>query len=32
MLLEIHDNQLYYQVVSRAGETVDSGVIANPRK
>lgn len=32
MLLEIHDDQLYYQVVSRTGETVDSGVIANPRK
>ena len=32
MLLEIDDNQLYYQVVSRTGETVDSGIIANPRK
>lgn len=32
MLLEIDDNQMHYQVVSRTGETVDSGVIANPRK
>lgn len=32
MLLEIDDNQMHYQVVSRTGETVDSGIIANPRK
>ncbi|HKY42611.1 MAG TPA: metallophosphoesterase [Pyrinomonadaceae bacterium] len=32
MLLEIDDNQMHYQVVSRSGETVDSGIIANTRK
>ena len=32
MLLEIDDNQMHYQVVSRTGETVDSGIIANTRK
>ena len=32
MLLEIDDNQMHYQVVSRTGETVDSGIIANHRK
>ncbi len=32
MLLEIDDNQMYYQVVSRTGDTVDSGIIANHRK
>ena len=32
MLLEIDDNQMHYQVVSRTGETVDSGIIANQRK
>ena len=32
MLLEINDNQMHYQVVSRTAETVDSGIIANPRK
>ena len=32
MLLEIDDNQMHYQVVSRTGETVDSGIIANVRK
>ena len=31
MLLEINDNQMHYQVVSRTGETVDSGIIANHR-
>ena len=28
MLLEVAGNQMYFQVVSRTGETVDSGVIA----
>ena len=32
MLLEIDDNQMHYQVVSRTGQTVDSGIIANHRK
>jgi predicted phosphodiesterase len=32
MLLEINDKQLYFQVISRTGETVDAGVISNPRK
>jgi predicted phosphodiesterase len=32
MLLEIDDNQMHYQVVSRKGETVDSGIIAKTRK
>jgi len=31
MLLEIDDKQMHYQVVSRKGETVDSGIIANHR-
>ena len=29
MLLEIFDDQMHFQVVSRAGETVDSGVLMN---
>jgi predicted phosphodiesterase len=32
MLLEINDKQLYFQVISRTGGTVDAGVISNPRK
>ena len=32
MLIEIDDNQMHYQVVSRTGATVDSGIIANTRK
>ena len=32
MLIEINDNQMHFQVVSRTGETVDSGIIANQRK
>jgi 3',5'-cyclic AMP phosphodiesterase CpdA len=32
MLAEFADDQMYFQVISRTGETVDSGVIANPRK
>ena len=28
MLLEVADEQMYFQVISRTGETVDSGVIA----
>ena len=31
MLIEIDDKQMHYQVVSRKGETVDSGIIANHR-
>jgi len=31
MLFEVVGNQLYFQVISRTGDTVDSGVIANPR-
>ena len=29
MLVEINDNQMHFQVISRTGETVDSGIIAN---
>ena len=29
MLIEVNDNQMHFQVVSRTGETVDSGIIAN---
>lgn len=32
MLIEINDNQMHFQVISRTGETVDSGIIANQRK
>ncbi|HET7112647.1 MAG TPA: hypothetical protein VFI57_03340, partial [Pyrinomonadaceae bacterium] len=32
MLIEIDDKALHFQVVSRTGETVDSGVIANQRQ
>jgi hypothetical protein len=32
MLLEIAGDQMHFQVISRTGETVDSGVIANQRK
>ena len=32
MLIEVDDNQMHFQVVSRTSETVDSGVISNPRK
>lgn len=32
MLLEVTGDQLHFQVVSRTGETVDSGVLPNQRK
>jgi|SRR5215213_2385945 len=32
MLIEIDDRQMHFQVISRTGETVDSGVIMNQRK
>lgn len=32
MLVEIVKNQMYFQVLSRTGETVDSGVLPNLRK
>jgi 3',5'-cyclic AMP phosphodiesterase CpdA len=32
MLLEINGDQMHFQVISRMGETVDSGVLANLRK
>jgi Calcineurin-like phosphoesterase len=32
MLLEVVGDQLYFQVISRTGETVDSGVLANQKK
>ena len=32
MLMEIVDNQMYFQVLSRTGETVDSGVLPNQKK
>ena len=31
MLIEVDDKQMHFQVVSRKGETVDSGIIANTR-
>jgi hypothetical protein len=32
MLVEIDDNQMHFQVISRAGETVDSGIIVHQRQ
>jgi Calcineurin-like phosphoesterase len=32
MLFEVVDNQMHFQVISRTGETVDSGIIANQRQ
>ncbi|HEX3184710.1 MAG TPA: metallophosphoesterase [Pyrinomonadaceae bacterium] len=32
MLIEIDDKEMHFQVVSRTGETVDSGVVVNQRK
>ena len=32
MLAEVVKNQLYFQVISRTGETVDSGMLVNQRK
>jgi calcineurin-like phosphoesterase family protein len=32
MLVEIDDKEMYFQVVSRTGETVDEGVVVNQRK
>jgi hypothetical protein len=32
MLAEVSDNQLYFQVLSRTGETVDAGVLPNQRR
>lgn len=32
MLAEISDDQFYFQVISRTGETVDAGVLPNQRK
>ena len=32
MLFEIDKDQMYFQVISRAGETVDSGVLVNQGK
>jgi hypothetical protein len=32
MLVEMNDQQMHFQVVSRTGETVDAGVIVNERK
>ncbi len=32
MLLEVVDEQLHFQVISRTGETVDAGVLINQRK
>lgn len=32
MLVEIVKGDMHFQVISRSGETVDSGVLANPRK
>lgn len=32
MLLEVVKDQLHFQVITRTGETVDSGVITNPKK
>jgi 3',5'-cyclic AMP phosphodiesterase CpdA len=32
MLVEIANNQMYFQAVSRTGETVDTGVLANQKR
>jgi hypothetical protein len=32
MLIEINDQEMHFQVVSRTGETVDSGIVLNQRK
>jgi hypothetical protein len=32
MLIEIVDDKMHFQVISRTGKTVDSGTIINPRK
>ena len=32
MLIEVDDNQMHFQVVSRTGETVDSGIIVHQKK
>jgi hypothetical protein len=32
MLVEVVKDQMYFQVISRKGETVDSGVLPNQRK
>jgi hypothetical protein len=32
MLVEVDDQQMHFQVISRTGETVDSGVVMNQRK
>ena len=32
MLIEIADDQMHFQVISRTGKTVDSGVLTNQRK
>ena len=32
MLVEVANNQMYFQAVSRTGETVDTGVLANQKK
>jgi hypothetical protein len=32
MLFEVVGKQMYFQVISRTGETVDSGVLVNQRK
>ena len=32
MLVEVDDNQMHFQVISRMGETVDSGVIVHQRQ
>ena len=32
MLFEVVKDQMHFQVISRTGETVDSGVVPNQRK
>ncbi len=32
MLVEVDDNQMHFQVISRTGETVDSGIIVHQRQ
>ncbi|HEX8474337.1 MAG TPA: metallophosphoesterase [Pyrinomonadaceae bacterium] len=32
MILEVVDDQLHFQVISRAGKTVDAGIVPNQRK
>jgi hypothetical protein len=32
MLVEVADDQMYFQVITRTGETVDSGVLSRQQR